>query len=121
MSGFMDALNALDTERMSRSFADDITAFVPLAQADRVQGREAVTRIFQTFVDRVRPTTPRLNLIPEDLEVIVSGDLGVVTFNIREPQIRTTRRRTFVFARRNGVWLIRHFHASDFTAPSGRP
>ncbi len=118
MSGFMDALNALDAERMSRFFAEDITAFVPVAQGDRVEGREAVTRIFRNYVERTRPTTPRLNLIPEDVEVIVSGDLGMVSFNIREPATRMTRRRTFVFTRSGGAWLIRHFHASDFTSPS---
>ncbi len=112
MSRFMDALNALDAGGMARSFADDITAFVPLAQADRVQGRQAVTGIFQKFVERTKSTTPRLNLTPEDMEVVVSGDLGVVSFNIREPAV--TRRRTFVFVRSGSTWLIRHFHASDF-------
>jgi uncharacterized protein (TIGR02246 family) len=116
MTGFLDALNALDADAMSSFFAEDITAFVPLAQADRVQGRDAVTRIFRNFVARTKPTTPRLNLVPEDLEVQVSGDLGVVTFNIREKGPDVTRRRTFVFARHGNAWLIRHFHASDFVA-----
>jgi len=65
MNGFMDALNALDVDRMSAYFADDITGFVPLAQADRVEGREAMTRIFRNFVARTKPTTPRLNIIPK--------------------------------------------------------
>jgi ketosteroid isomerase-like protein len=116
MNGFMDALNALDVERMSAFFADDITSFVPLAQADRVEGREAVTRIFRNFVARTKPTTPRLNIIPEDMEVFVSGDLGVVSFNVREKSPDVTRRRTFVFVRSGNRWLIRHAHASDFAA-----
>jgi uncharacterized protein (TIGR02246 family) len=114
MNGFMDALNALDVERMSAFFADDITSFVPVAQADRVEGREAVTRIFRNFVARTKPTTPRLNIVPEDVEVLVSGDLGVVSFNVREKSPDVTRRRTFVFVRSGDRWLIRHAHASDF-------
>jgi uncharacterized protein (TIGR02246 family) len=114
MNGFMDALNALDVERMSAFFADDITSFVPLAQADRVEGREAVTRIFRNFVAKTKPTTPRLNIVPEDMEVLVSGDLGVVSFNVREKSPDVTRRRTFVFVRSGNRWLIRHAHASDF-------
>lgn len=114
MTGFMDALNALDADGMSAFFAPDITAFVPLAQADRVEGKAAVTRIFGNFVARTKPSTPRLNLVPEDLEIQVSGDLGLVTFNIRDKSPEVTRRRTFVFVRCGNRWLIRHFHASDF-------
>jgi ketosteroid isomerase-like protein len=114
MNGFMDALNALDADRMSAYFADDITGFVPLAQADRVEGREAMTRIFRNFVVRTKPTTPQLNIVPEDMEVLVSGDLGVVSFNVREKSPDVTRRRTFVFIRHGDRWLIRHAHASDF-------
>lgn len=110
----MDALNALDVDRMSAFFADDITGFVPLAQGDRVEGREAMTRIFRNFVARTKPTTARLNIIPEDMEVLVSGDLGIVSFNVREKSPDITRRRTFVFARHGDRWLIRHSHASDF-------
>jgi uncharacterized protein (TIGR02246 family) len=114
MNGFMDALNALDVDRMSSYFADNITSFVPLAQADRVEGREAVTRIFRNFVARTKPTTPRLNIVPEDVEVQVSGDLAFVSFNVREKSPDITRRRTFIFVRNDGRWLIRHAHASDF-------
>lgn len=116
MNGFMDALNALDADRMATYFADDITGFVPLAQADRVEGREAMTRIFRNFAARTKPTTPRLNIVPEDTEVFVSGDLGVVSFNVREKSPDVTRRRTFVFVRHGDRWLIRHAHASDFFA-----
>ena len=113
--GYMRALNALDLDALSQYFADDITAFVPLAQADRVQGKPAVVRIFRGFIDRMKPTTPRLNIVPEDVEVVVSGNLALVSFNVREPA--ATRRRTTVFARYGDRWLIRHFHASDFIAP----
>jgi len=117
MSGFMDALNALDAGKMSSFFAEDITAFVPVAQADRVEGRAALTTIFQKFVDRTKPTVSRLNLVPEDLEMLVSGDLAMVSFNIREKALNVTRRRTVIFVRRDGHWLMRHMHASDFTSP----
>ena len=110
MMGFLDALNALDADRMSSYFADDVTSFVPLAQADRVNGKEALSGIFQRYVARMKPTTARLNIVPEDIEIIVSGDLGVVSFNVREAAV--TRRRTAVFERKNGAWLMRHLHAS---------
>ena len=118
MAGFMDALNALDTDRMSSYFTEDVSAFVPVAKAEYVDGRPAVTAVFKAFVDRVKPTVTALHLVPEDERVETSGDLAVVTFQIREQAPRITRRRTFVFRRTNGKWLISHFHASDLVPPT---
>jgi ketosteroid isomerase-like protein len=112
MNGFMAALNALDTDRMATFFADDITAFVPLAQADRVDGKPAVVEIFRKYVERTRQTTASTQLAPEDLKVDTSGDTALVTFNIRSEG--SVLRRTFVFRRQGGRWLIVHFHASNF-------
>ena len=111
MNGFMSALNALDATAMATYFADDITAFVPTAQTDRAEGKGAVSRIFSTFVERTKPTTAKLSLVPEAMTVEASGNLGLVTFQIREPA--TVRRRTFVWRKVKGNWLIAHFHASD--------
>lgn len=113
MANFMDALNALDVERMDAAFTDDVTAFVPIAQADEVVGRTAVTRIFRVFADRTRLSTPRLNLVPEDEQITSSRSLAVVTFQIRDKAPPMTHRRTFVFRRVGDRWLISHFHASD--------
>jgi ketosteroid isomerase-like protein len=119
MANFLDALNALDVDRMDAAFTDDVTAFVPTAQAEEAVGRAAVTRIFRVFADRIRATTPRLNLVPEDERVTASSTLGVVTFQIREAAPPIMHRRTFVFRRVGDRWLIGHFHASDL-APPGR-
>ena len=113
---FIDALNALDLAGMTSLFADDITAFVPTAQPDRVNGKAAVTAIYRTYVDRARAGGPTGRTAPEDLTVEATGDLGVVTFNVRDSS-GTVRRRTFVFRRAGGVWRISHFHASDFVVP----
>ena len=117
MTEFIDALNALDVEHMSRCFTADVTAFVPAAQDGLVDGRAALTDVFRRFADRVRPTTPRLGLVPQDVRVQQGGDLAVVTFQIVEAAPRVTRRRTFVFRREGGRWLISHMHASDLVPP----
>lgn len=116
MNGFLDALNALDADRMASYFTDDVTAFVPLAQADRADGRAAVAGIFRAFVERTKPAVGRLDIRPADMTVESSGNLAVVTFNVRERE--SIRRRTFVFRRTGDRWLISHFHASDFKLPS---
>ncbi len=117
MQGFMGALNALDAKGMSAYFADDITAFVPTAQSDRANGKGAVDRIFSAFVEKAKPTTPRLSLVPEAMQIDASPTLGVVNFQIHEPT--TVRRRTFVWRKVDGRWLISHFHASD--VPVAKP
>jgi ketosteroid isomerase-like protein len=117
MTGFMNALNALDLGAMSAFFARDVTAFVPVAQADRVQGKEALVAIFRTFVARTSSSPSRLNLVPEDLEIVSNGSLAVVTFNIRDAT-SVVRRRTFIWTREAGQWLIRHMHASDLAPPA---
>jgi broad specificity phosphatase PhoE/ketosteroid isomerase-like protein len=116
MANFLEALNALDVARMDAAFTDDITAFVPTAQADEAVGRPAVTAIFRAFADRLRPTTPRLNIVAEDERVEASPTLAVVTFQVHERNPNVTRRRTAVFRRVGDRWLISHMHASDVAA-----
>lgn len=112
MAGFMEALNGLDVEGMAKFFADDITAFVPLAQAERAEGKAAVVEIFRRYVETTRATTSRTNLVPEDLLIDVQGGTAVVSFHMRSAD--AVARRTFVFREQAGRWLITHFHASSF-------
>ena len=107
----MGALNALDIDRINACFTDDVTAFVPTVKADRVSGKVAVAEIFRAYVDATKKIAPRTNIIPEDTLVEVSGDIAMVTFNVRNPA--SVARRTFVFRREGGAWRISHFHASN--------
>lgn len=111
MNGFMAALNALDADAMASYFADDVTAFVPIAQPQRANGKAEVAAIFRTFVAQTKPTTAKLNLVPENLVVESSGDYGLVSFEMRTPAMQN--RRTFVFRHIGGKWLIVHLHASN--------
>jgi ketosteroid isomerase-like protein len=58
MDGFMEALNSLDADRMATYFADDITAFVPLALGERVNGKAAAVEI-SAGIARRRRRRPR--------------------------------------------------------------
>lgn len=109
MANFMDALNKLDGPRISACFAEDATAFVPVAQPQRANGRAAIDAIFRTYIDLQKGQTT--SLAPEDMTVQTSGDFALVTFQIVRP---STARRTFVFQRVGGRWLITHMHASNF-------
>jgi ketosteroid isomerase-like protein len=111
MMSFMDALNALDADRITAAFAEDATTFFPLAQPQRAGGRAEIGAIFHAFVEKTKPQVGKLSLVPEDMQITTSGDLALVTFQIKG---RITARRTFVFRRTGGKWLIAHLHASDF-------
>jgi ketosteroid isomerase-like protein len=115
MDGFVGALNALDIDRINACFTDDVTAFVPTVQADRVSGKAAVAKIFRDYVDAAKKTAAHTSIVPEDTLVDVSGDIAVVTFNVRNPA--SVARRTFVFRRESGAWRISHFHASNLRVP----
>lgn len=111
MMRFVDALNARDLERMTAAFADDVTAFVPTAQADRVDGKVALSQIFTEFV-AASPAASATPVIPEDLVIRAGRDMAVVSFNVRDSASRRVNRRSFSFRRDGTRWLIVHFHAS---------
>lgn len=116
MNDFLDAVNALDMERIAPFFADDVTAFVPSGQADRVDGKPAVVEAFGQLVEAARKMTGRPTLVAEDLEVDSRGEIAVATFNIRNTG--SVLRRTFTFRYEGGRWLIVHFHASNVRLPA---
>ncbi|MBA2292794.1 MAG: DUF3224 domain-containing protein [Gemmatimonadales bacterium] len=111
MLRFIDAVNARDLDRMTAAFAADVTAFVPTAQADRVDGKVALSRIFAEFV-AAAPAAGARPVVPEDIAVRAGRDMAVASFNVRDAATRRVNRRSFVFRREGSRWLITHFHAS---------
>jgi uncharacterized protein (TIGR02246 family) len=111
MERFLDALNALDGERLAATFADDITAYVPSAQARRLDGKAAVMAVFRQYIDDTRKTTPRTNIVPQDLRVEAGDSIALVSFEVRGAS--SVARRSFVYRREGQAWLISHFHASN--------
>jgi uncharacterized protein (TIGR02246 family) len=115
MDHFLDALNALDESRMSACFSEDVTVFVPSAQAGRVSGKAAVDRIFHDYVEATRKTVARTNIVAEDLRIEVADRLALASFVVHGAG--STARRSFVFRNVDGKWLISHFHASNLKPP----
>ena len=117
MMSFLDALNALDLAGMAFHFADDVTAFVPSAQAGQVTGKPAVTEIFRVFVEASRMVADRKPAAPNGLTVVASGELGYASFSV-STATGVVRRRTFIWKRTGSGWRIAHFHASDVSPPA---
>jgi ketosteroid isomerase-like protein len=105
---WMNALNSLDEAGIVNAFADDATAFFPVVKAERVDGKDAIAKVFH---DYVAGSAKKTNIVPEDLQVQVSGTVAVVTFNVHNPS--AVSRRTFVWRFSEGSWKIVHMHASN--------
>ncbi len=114
------AFNNLEWETFRNSFTDDATVFFPFIQVPRrASGRAEVETLFKQFFDALRkrkPAPPYQNLDPKDGQIQMLGkDAAIFTFHL--PGEESFNRRTLVFRKEKGKWLIAHLHASVFTKP----
>lgn len=116
MNGFLEALNALDAEAINAYFASDATAFFPVVAPERLNGKEAISEIFRTYVAETKKNVAKTNIVAEDMRIERSGDMAVVSFQVHNPS--AVSRRTFIFRRESGRWLIVHMHASNYRTAS---
>lgn len=119
-SSFLQAFDSLNWPGFAAHLSDSVDAFWPRPDAPaRLRDRGMVEGHFHAFFDRVRnarPGPPYLHLKPEDLEIRVIGDVGIVTFELADiPD--TLGRRTIVFHREKSGWRIIHLHASNLPVP----
>ena len=95
--------------------------FFPMTESpQRFDGREAIRAHYVKVFENIRRASPAKappyqQLVPEDIVWHVAGpDAAIVTFHIRGAE--RLARRTVVFARRDGAWLVAHLHASNLPA-----
>ena len=118
---FLRAFNQLEWDRFRSFLADDMTMFFPFAQTQaRVDGREAVEKVFEGFfrgkrqqlADAGAPISQGLN--PRDLNVQLAGpDAAVITFHLGSE--KSPARRSLVLRRTAGEWKVIHWHASGIS------
>src|SRR5688572_21421285 len=116
---FIEAFNNLEWEKFSRSFSDDATVFFPFSQVPRrASGRAEVEGVFKLFFDDLRkrkPGPPYQNIVPQEVMVQMLGNAAVVTFHLVGGD--SVSRRTLVYQKQKGEWLITHLHASNVAKP----
>lgn len=113
LAEFVNALNALDAERLGRTLADDVSVFFPGPPfpAARIQGRANVQNAFtQLFAALRQRGTRNVSLSPTGIEVQLYGDTAVATFHLISG--REVGRRTLVLRRAGARWLVANMHAS---------
>ncbi len=121
---WVTAFNNLEWETFRNSFTDDATVFFPFVQVPRrATGRAEVETLFKQFFDALRkrkPAPPYQNIDPKDGQIQMLGkDAAIFTFHL--PGEESFNRRTLVFRKVKGKWLIAHLHASVFTKPKTAP
>jgi ketosteroid isomerase-like protein len=115
---FINAFNNLDWEHFRQYFADDATVFNPaipeVTELHRLDGREKIETVFKSVFDEARKGKgpPYLHIRPENLKIQMLTNAAVVTFHFKRSG-SSFGRRTFVWEKRNGKWLIVHLHASN--------
>lgn len=119
VDAFIGAFNNLEWERFRRGFSDDATVFFPFSQVPRrASGRAEVEGVFKPFFDDLRKRRsgpPYQNLVPQEVLIQMLGDAAVVTFHLGGND--SVSRRTLVFQKQKGKWLITHLNASNVAKP----
>ena len=119
VEAFIGAFNNLDWERFRHSFSDDATVFFPFQNVPRrASGRDEIEVVFKPFFDDMRkrkPNPPYLNIDPKDVQTQMLGKVAIVTFHLAGND--SLGRRTVVFQKQKGKWLIVHLHASIIAKP----
>lgn len=119
VGAFIEAFNNLDWESFRLGFTDDATVFFPFPQVPRrATGRAEVEAVFKRFFDagrKQRPNPPYLNIEPKDVKIQMLRDAAIVTFHLEGDD--AVGRRTVVFQKQGGKWLIAHLSASSIAKP----
>lgn len=115
LRSFVSALNRADIDAITRLFAPDATAFLPLDSfPSELVGREAIrSALLPIFQDlRKQASGPEyMHLVAKDVHIQSFGTVAVVTFDAGAGPV--TSRRTLVIESTSDGWQITHFHGSN--------
>jgi len=112
LSRFTAAFSQLDLDGIMICYANDATAFFPIAHHTTfLDGKEEISEAFAKVISKIRAAgVNSIKLNSEDVKVQRFGDAAIATFHIRDGDLS---RRTLVLTRSHDEWLIQHFHASN--------
>ena len=118
LNSFVDAFTRLDWNKFTSCFADDATAFFPPSAKfpARANNKPEILAVFKIVFEnfhKIRSSPPYLTIDPIDLKIQVFGSVSIVTFLLNDPGL--LGRRTIIFKKDSGKWLIVHLHASGVT------
>ena len=112
LSRFTSAFSLLDLDGMMICYANDATAFFPIAHhASFLDGKVEIREAFAKVIAKIRAAGfSSIKLELEDVKIHRFGDAAIATFHIRDGDLS---RRTLVLRRSHDDWFIQHLHASN--------
>ena len=115
INGFVKAFSSLNWEAFTAYFADNATAFFPPSAKFpyRANNKTDVLNIFRKVFDnaqKMNPAAPHIDIQPEELKIQMAGTVAITSFLLHDPGMLA--RRTIVWQKIKGAWLIIHLHAS---------
>lgn len=115
LNNFIHDFSYLNWQKFTGYFASNATAFFPPSANSpyRANNKTEIEAIFTKVFDhaRVQKTSPPyLTIEPQNVNIAMAGNVAIVTFTLNDPGM--VSRRTLVFEKEQGVWLIIHLHAS---------
>jgi len=116
LSQFVSAFEELDWKRFSSLFAhdEDIAVFFPLPEMPLpYRGWSAVSKAWKE-VFQLEATERDFTLHVTDLAIQMYGSTAIATFLVNSSPPAIVHRRTLVFAKEEGQWVIVHLHGSNY-------
>jgi len=115
INGFVKAFSSLNWEAFTAYFADNATAFFPPSAKFpyRANNKTDVLNMFRKVFDNAQkmdPAAPHIDIQPEELKIQMAGTVAITSFLLHDPGM--LGRRTIVWQKTKGAWLIIHLHAS---------
>lgn len=120
LSRFLRSFENLDLSGFMAMFVEDVAVFFPTPEPpERFDGKQAVRAHFSQVFEAIRKGAvsgpPYHHLAPEDLDIReLSPDAALISFHLRNSE--RIARRSLVFKKVHGDWLIVHLHASNVAA-----
>jgi hypothetical protein len=115
LANFTEALNTCDFEKTMDLFLPEATMFFPLPETPlRAENKDEIAAVFKDFYAQVKSgkSGPRcMNIKPGNIRIQHIGQAAAVSFQIVSGPV--TSRRSIILQKRDGHWLILHFHASN--------
>jgi len=96
-------------------FSDDATAFFPPSArfAYRANNKAEVLDMLWKVFDNAQkrdPAVPHIDIQPAEIKIQLTGMVAVTSFLLQDPGV--LGRRTIIWQKIKGKWLIIHMHAS---------
>jgi ketosteroid isomerase-like protein len=119
IQSFLKAFSDLDLIEMMKFFSNDATSFLPVVHHhNRLNSKIEINKAFQKVITRIKSSGKNeIQLKAEDLKIKKMGNSAIVTFHLYNNDLC---RRTLVFRKKEGSWLIEHLHASNASYYEGQ-